>query len=203
MLRIGLIGCGRIGTKKHIEALIENKEVFQTVAVCDIVKDKAINCADILEKRTGRKPEIETDYKKLLQRDDIDAVAIATDSGSHYEITMESLLNGKHVLVEKPMALSTKHADEMINLSKEKNLKLAVSFQNRFNPPIQELRKKIEQGAFGKLHYGVATIRWNRNEEYYKQANWRGTWEKDGGALMNQCTHNIDLLQWMLGGEIE
>jgi predicted dehydrogenase len=203
MLRIGLIGCGRIGTKKHIEALIENKEVFQTVAVCDIVKEKALNCADILEKRTGKKPEVETDYRELIKREDIDAVIIATDSGSHYEITMEALSNGKHVLVEKPMALSTKHADEMIELSKKKNLKLAVSFQNRFNPPIQELRKKIEEGAFGKINYGVATIRWNRNEEYYKQASWRGTWEKDGGALMNQCTHNIDLLQWMLGGEIE
>jgi len=203
MLNIALIGCGRIAIKKHTEALIQNKDVFNIVTVCDIVKEKAENCASILEKRLERKVEIETDYKKLLKRENIDVVAIATDSGSHYEITMEALGAGKHVLVEKPMALSTKHADEMIKLSKEKKLKLGVCFQNRFNPPIQELRKKVEEGAFGKIHYGVATIRWNRNEEYYKQARWRGTWEKDGGALMNQCTHNIDLLQWMLGGEIE
>lgn len=203
MIKLALIGCGRIATKKHTEALIQNKELFDVVAVCDIVKEKASNCADIFEERIGKRPEVETDFRKLLKREDIDAVAIATDSGSHYEIAMEALSNGKHVLVEKPMALSTKHADEMIKLSKEKNLKLEVCFQNRFNPPIQELRKKIEGKDFGKVHYGVATIRWNRNEGYYKQASWRGTWEKDGGALMNQCTHNIDLLQWMLGGEIE
>lgn len=203
MLNIALIGCGRIATKKHTEALIQNQDVFNVVSVCDIVKEKAENCANILEKRLEKKIEIETDYKKLLKRQDIDVVAIATDSGSHYEISMESLIEGKHVLVEKPMALSTKHMNEMIKLSNEKNLKLGVCFQNRFNPPIQELRKKVEENAFGKIHYGVATIRWNRNEEYYKQASWRGTWEKDGGALMNQCTHNIDLLQWMLGGEIE
>ncbi|ABR30913.1 Gfo/Idh/MocA family protein [Thermosipho melanesiensis] len=203
MLRIGLIGCGRIGTKKHMEALIENADKMETVAFCDIKKEKAQKCARIFEERTGKKVEVETNYKKLLMREDIDAVAIATESGKHYEITMEALTNGKHVLVEKPMALSTKHADEMVELAKRKNLKLGVCFQNRFNPPIQELRKKVEEGAFGKIYYGVATIRWNRNEEYYKQASWRGTWEQDGGALMNQCTHNIDLLQWMLGGEIE
>lgn len=203
MLRIGLIGCGRIGTKKHIEALIENVDKIETVAFCDIEKEKAQRCAKIFEERTGKRVEVETNYKKLLKREDIDAVAIATESGLHYEITMEALTNGKHVLVEKPMALSTKHADEMIELAKRKNLKLGVCFQNRFNPPIQELRKKVEEGAFGKIYYGVATIRWNRNEGYYKQASWRGTWEQDGGALMNQCTHNIDLLQWMLGGEIE
>ncbi|ANQ53970.1 oxidoreductase [Thermosipho sp. 1063] len=203
MLRMALIGCGRIGTKKHIEALIQNTDRIETVVLCDIERERAEKCAEIIEKRIGRKPEVEKDYVKILKRGDIDAVAIAAESGKHYEITMEALINNKHVLVEKPIALSTKHASEMIELSKEKNLKLGVCFQNRFNPPIQELRKKIEEGAFGKIHYGVATIRWNRNEEYYKQANWRGTWAQDGGALMNQCTHNIDLLQWMLGGEIE
>ncbi|MBT1248110.1 MULTISPECIES: Gfo/Idh/MocA family oxidoreductase [unclassified Thermosipho (in: thermotogales)] len=203
MLRMALIGCGRIGTKKHIEALIQNSDRIETVVLCDIERERAEKCAEIIEKRIGRKPEVEKDYVKILKRGDIDAVAIATESGKHYEITMEALTNNKHVLVEKPIALSTKHADEMIELAKKKNLKLEVCFQNRFNPPIQELRKKVEEGAFGKIHYGVATIRWNRNEEYYKQASWRGTWAQDGGALMNQCTHNIDLLQWMLGGEIE
>ncbi|SHH45134.1 Gfo/Idh/MocA family protein [Thermosipho atlanticus] len=203
MLRIALIGCGRIGTRKHIEALLQNSDKIETVALCDINVERANKCSEIIEKRIGKKPEVEKDYRKILKREDIDAIAIATESGKHYEITMEALTNNKHVLVEKPMALSTKHANEMIKLSKEKNLKLEVCFQNRFNPPIQELRKKVEEGAFGKIHYGVATIRWNRNEEYYKQASWRGTWEEDGGALMNQCTHNIDLLQWMLGGKIE
>ncbi|MBO8161577.1 MAG: Gfo/Idh/MocA family oxidoreductase [Thermosipho sp. (in: Bacteria)] len=203
MLRIAIIGCGRIAIKKHIEALIQNSDKFETVVVCDINEDKANKCANIFEKKLNKRPEVEIDYKKVLSREDIDAVAIATESGKHYEITIEALSSNKHVLVEKPMALSTKHADEMIELARKKNLKLEVCFQNRFNPPIQELRKKIEEGAFGKINYGVATIRWNRNKEYYRQASWRGTWEEDGGALMNQCTHNIDLLQWMLGGEIK
>ncbi len=149
-----------------------------------------------------KRPEVITNAEEIFRRADVDAVSIATDTGSHYELTVRALESGKHVLVEKPMALSTKHIDHMVELSKRKGLKLAVSFQNRFNPPVIELRKKVESGAFGRIFYGVAAVRWNRNEEYYRQAEWRGKWRSDGGVLMNQSTHNIDLLQWMLGGEI-
>jgi predicted dehydrogenase len=97
------------------------------------------------------------------------------------------------------MALSAKDADEMISIAKEKKLKLAVCFQNRFNAPIQRLRTALEAGRFGKIMHGMVQIRWNRNEGYYAEAPWRGTWEHDGGTLMNQCTHGIDLLQWILG----
>ncbi len=153
--------------------------------------------------RSGVKPEITTSAEDFFKREDVDAVVIATSSGSHYKLVVAALESGKHVLVEKPMALSTKHMDHMVELSRKKNLKLAVSFQNRFNPPVIELRKKVEGGAFGRIFYGVASIRWNRNEDYYKQADWRGKWKSDGGVLMNQSTHNIDLLQWMLGGDVE
>jgi len=203
MLRLGVIGCGRIAQKKHTEAIIKNSDIIENVAVCDIVSERAEAFAQKITEASLKKPEIYTDYKTLLKRDDIDAVAIATESGNHYEITIEALQNNKHVLVEKPMALSTFHADEMIKLAKNKNLKLGVCFQNRFNPPIQELRRKIENNAFGKILHGVASIRWNRNKEYYQQASWRGTWKYDGGTLMNQCTHNIDLLIWNMGSEIE
>ncbi|PLV59298.1 Gfo/Idh/MocA family protein [Thermotoga sp. KOL6] len=202
-LRIALIGCGRIALKKHVPALIEMKDIFETVAVCDIVREKAQNAASQFERANLKKPEVFTNYKEILKRDDVDVVSIATESGKHYQLTMEALMSGKHVLVEKPMALSTKHMNEMIQLSKEKNLKLGVFFQNRFNPPIQELRKKLDSGDFGRIFYASVAVRWNRNEEYYKQASWRGTWEMDGGVLMNQSTHAIDLLQWFLGGEIE
>jgi len=202
-LRIALIGCGRIARKSHTEAIVRNRDVIECVAVCDIVGEKAETLADHFEKEGLRKPEVFVNYKEILKRQDIDAVVVATESGKHYEITMEALESGKHVLVEKPMALSIKHIDEMIETSKRKSLKLGVCFQNRFNPPIQELRKKIDEDAFGRINYGVIQVRWNRNKEYYSMAPWRGTWEMDGGVLMNQSTHGIDALQWMLGGEVE
>jgi len=182
---------------------LKNSDIFELVAVCDLIEDKAMHFAKKYWEASGKKPEITTNSEDIFRRDDIDAVIVATDSGSHYPLTMRALEEGKHVLVEKPMALSTRHMDEMIELSRKKNLKLAVCFQNRFNPPVQELRKKIDEGAFGRIFYGVASIRWNRNEQYYQQAAWRGKWKSDGGVLMNQSTHNIDLLQWMLGGQIE
>ena len=203
MLKWAIIGCGRIATKKHTEAIISNKENIELVAVADIVKERAENLANIMENSGLTRPEVYTDYNEILKRKDIDGVSITTESGKHYEISISAMNNGKHVLTEKPMALSTKHMDEMINLSKEKKLKLGVCFQNRFNPPVQELRKKVENGDFGKLFHGQISIRWNRNKNYYDQAKWRGTWEMDGGTLMNQCTHGIDLLIWTFGGEIE
>jgi predicted dehydrogenase len=147
-------------------------------------------------------PKIYQDYSSLLDSD-IDFVVIATESGNHYKNTIDFLNAGKHVLVEKPMALSTEQMDEMIELAKKKKLKLGVCFQNRFNPPIQELRKAVDNNDFGKIFHVTARILWNRNENYYKQAPWRGSWEIDGGTLMNQCSHNIDLLQWTIGSEVE
>ena len=202
-LRLALIGAGRIANRKHMEALLENSDMIELVGVCDLIEDKAMAFSKKYADRFGSKPEISTSADDFFKRDDIDAVAIATSSGTHYDLAMRALESGKHVLVEKPMALSTKHMDRMIDLSRRKNLKLAVSFQNRFNPPIIELRKKVDDGSFGRIFYGVASIRWNRNEDYYKQADWRGKWRSDGGVLMNQSTHNIDLLQWMLGGNVE
>ncbi len=197
---MALIGCGRI-SPKHVEAVIENSELLKLVAVCDLIPEKAEKTAEKIYSTLGYKPKIYKDYKELLKTSDIDFVSIATPSGSHYQITMDCLQSNRHVLVEKPMALSTSHMSEMIKLSRDKNLRLGVCFQNRFNPPIQELRKKIENGALGKIFYGTISVRWNRNKDYYEQAPWRGTWDQDGGVLMNQSIHGIDLLQWMLGGK--
>lgn len=201
-LKIALIGCGRVANVSHSKAIVANSEIIDCVALCDIKKEKAEGLADKLENLGLKRPEIYEDHRRLLKREDIDAIVIATESGKHYQISVEALNSGKHVVVEKPMALSTKEMDEMIELSESKKLKLAVCFQNRFNPPIQELKKKIDNKAFGKLFYGHIAVRWNRNKEYYLQAPWRGTWEMDGGVLMNQSIHGIDLLQWMLGGNV-
>ncbi len=235
-LRAALIGCGRIGTKKHIEAFAANSDLIDLVAVCDLVPEKAERAAEEYMKRQEislvrgekertseknemqhgqdivssspasecalQRPRVISDYKDLLSTN-IDFVTIATESGNHYKNTIDFLSAGKHVLVEKPMALSSEHMEQMIALSRKKKLKLAVCVQNRFNPPVQELRKAIDSGKFGRVFTATARILWNRNEEYYKQASWRGTWAMDGGTIMNQCAHNIDLLQWMLGGEVQ
>ena len=235
-LRAALIGCGRIGTKKHIEAFAANSDMIDLVAVCDLVPEKAERAAEEYMKRREislnrgdeerireedetqngqsrlssspasepdlQRPRVISNYKELFSSQ-IDFVTIATESGNHYKNTIDFLSAGKHVLVEKPMALSSEHMDQMIALSREKKLKLAVCVQNRFNPPVHELRKAIDSGKFGRVFTATARILWNRNEEYYKQASWRGTWAMDGGTIMNQCAHNIDLLQWMLGGEVQ
>lgn len=197
-LNIALIGCGRIA-KNHIEAIAINQDIYNLTALSDIVPERMEEKAAQYQARTHTAPKLFRDYQELLQDSSIHAVTIATESGYHARHVLDALEAGKHVIVEKPMALSIQDCDAMIALAKEKNLKLAVSHQNRYNPAIQQLRKAVEGGRFGRIINGTAAIRWNRNQNYYAQAPWRGTWALDGGTLMNQCLHNIDLLQWMLG----
>ncbi len=201
-LRFLLIGCGRI-SKNHIAAAAANPEIMELCAVCDPVEERAQQKAAQLEELTGKRPLVYTDYQKALGELDIDCCSIATESGYHAEIALDCIRRGKHVLVEKPMALSTKDAEQMLKEAEEHNVTLGVCHQNRFNAPVQQLHKAVEDGRFGKLVNGTARILWNRTMPYYEQAPWRGTWAQDGGTLMNQCIHNIDLLQWNLGGEPE
>ncbi|KOF55960.1 MULTISPECIES: Gfo/Idh/MocA family protein [Clostridium] len=203
-LKFAIIGCGRI-SYKHVEALVNNKDEAELVAVCDIVKEKAEGKAKEYKDKIDLDVNIKvyTDYKEMLDKENIDVVTIATESGYHPEIAIYCMNNKKNVICEKPMALSIKDADEMIKVSKSNNVKLCVSHQNRFNKPIQQLKKALDEGRFGNIINGTARILWNRNMDYYKQAPWRGTWKLDGGTLMNQCIHNIDLLQWMVGSEVE
>ena len=144
-----------------------------------------------------------TDYKKMVDELKPDLVSIATESGIHAEIALHCIDKGVNLIIEKPMAMSIEDANKIINLAEEKNVKVSACHQNRFNVAIQKLRKAVESGRFGKLSHGSIHVRWNRNAGYYEQAPWRGTWEQDGGALMNQCIHGIDLLRWMMGDEIE
>ncbi|WP_338449979.1 Gfo/Idh/MocA family oxidoreductase [Niallia oryzisoli] len=197
-LRYALIGCGRI-SPNHIAAAIENK--LEITALCDIVpehmKDKI---------RTHHLPPSTsqyTDYKELLEKEKPQLVAICTESGKHGQIALDCIDAGCHLIIEKPISLSLQETDEIIARAKEKKVKVCACHQNRFNKSIQKIREAVEQNRFGKMLHGTAHIRWNRGEGYYKQAPWRGTWEQDGGALMNQCIHNIDLLRWMMGDEID
>lgn len=203
-LNFGIIGCGRISFK-HVDGLIDNKDSANLVATCDVVIEKAKEKRDEYLNKLNEKTFINvySDYKDMIFNEDLDVVTIATESGYHAEIAIYCMSKGINVIIEKPMALSIEDTDKMIKVAKENNVKISVCHQNRFNPAIQKLRKAIEKDGFGKLVNGTARILWNRNNGYYEQATWRGTWELDGGTLMNQCIHNIDLLQWMLGGEID
>lgn len=197
-MKYALIGCGRIAPN-HLEAAINNN--LNIVGICDIIDEKM----DILLKSVGKEPDSYTrytDYHEMLEKEKPDLVAIATESGEHAKIALDCLDAGANLIIEKPIALSLEDADKIIAKSKEKGLVVCANHQNRFNKSIQKIRESLENGDFGKLMYGTAHIRWNRGQDYYTQAPWRGTWAQDGGALMNQCIHNIDLLRWMMGDEI-
>ncbi|MCK4447416.1 MAG: Gfo/Idh/MocA family oxidoreductase [Candidatus Marinimicrobia bacterium] len=207
-LKLALIGCGRI-SGNHIKAILDNYCDIGLVAVCDIVESKAgFKAIEYLSRARERYvlitwPKVYSDYKQMLKKEDIDVCSICTESGYHAEIALYCLNHNKHVIVEKPMAMSISDANEMIQTAKQNNLKLAVCHQNRFNLPIQKLKRAVDEGRFGRIFAGTARVLWNRNKAYYDKADWRGTWELDGGCLINQCTHNIDLLQWMIGSEIK
>lgn len=202
-LKFGIIGCGRISAK-HVDAIINNKDEAELIAVYDIVKELAIDRKNQYESKIkNSNVKVYANYDEFLNDKNIDVVTIASISGYHANQAVDSLNRDKHVLIEKPMALSIEDADRIIRLGKEKNKKVCVSHQNRFIPAVQRLRQAVEEGRFGKLIHGSARTLWARDDNYYRQASWRGTKELDGGTLINQCIHNIDLLQWMMGGEVE
>lgn len=198
-MKYALIGCGRIAVN-HIKAVVEND--IDMVAACDIKLEKI----DQLIEKTNYNKDFKkyTDYKKMVDENpDLDFVSIATESGIHAEIALYCIDKGINVIIEKPMAMSMEDANKIINLSKEKNVKVSVCHQNRFNIAVHKTRQAMDEGRFGRLSHGSIHVRWNRNKNYYAQAPWRGKWESDGGCLMNQCIHGIDLLRWMLGEEVE
>lgn len=199
-MKYALVGCGRIAIN-HVKAAMKNQLEF--VAVCDIMPEKM----EALLEKSGLEKEKSikryTDYKKMLEENKIELIGIATESGIHAEIALYCIDYGVNCIIEKPIAMSIQDADEIIRHSQEKGVKVAACHQNRFNVAVQELRGALEAGRFGKLSHGSIHVRWNRNENYYMQASWRGKWESDGGALMNQCIHGIDLLRWMMGDEAE
>ncbi len=194
-----LIGCGRIATN-HIKAAQNNH--LQISAVCDVRPEamEALLGKHGLDQDSSIKRY--TDYRKMLEENMPQLVAVATESGLHAKIALDCIDCGVNVIIEKPMAMSMADAEEIIRRSEEKDVKVCACHQNRFNAAVQEMRRALEAGRFGKLSHGSIHVRWNRNQDYYAQAPWRGTWAQDGGCLMNQCIHGIDLLRWMMGDEV-
>ena len=197
-MRYALIGCGRI-SPNHIAAAHNNQ--LEIVAICDI--DSLCMVDKKLKFKMSNDVKQYTDYKEMVKKEKPELIAICTESGKHAEIALFCIEYGCHCIIEKPIALSIVDADAIISASIKHHVKVCACQQNRFNKSVQIIREAIDMNRFGRLFYGTAHIRWCRDHEYYDRAPWRGTWEQDGGALMNQCIHNIDLLRWMMGGEIE
>lgn len=194
MIKIGIIGCGRI-SGKHCEA-INKLENCKLVAVCDKNEENA--------KAVANKANCEyyTNYEEMLDKADIDLVSICTPSGLHAKHTIMASNKKKHVVSEKPMAMDLKDADEMIKACRDNEVKLFVVKQNRYNPPVLKAYEALRKGRFGKLLLLNTTVRWARPQDYYDQDEWRGTKGKGGGVLMNQAIHHIDLLQ-LFGGPVK
>lgn len=193
MLKFALIGCGRIA-KRHAELLgLGQIAGAKLVAVCDAVEERA--------RAFGDKYNVPwyPDMHAMMAKEDIDVVSILTPSGLHAENLLAVAPYKKHVVVEKPMALSLDDADAMIRACDENDIRLFVVKQNRFNVPVQKLREARAAGRLGKLVLGTVRVRWCRTQSYYDQDSWRGTWALDGGVLANQASHHIDLLEWMMG----
>lgn len=190
-IRIALVGCGRI-SQNHFDA-IAKVEGLRLVAVCDDVKSRADAAGKALAVPSF------SDYAEMLRVAECDAVAICTPSGLHSAHGVAAARAGKHVITEKPMAITLEQADALVAACDGAHVTLFVVKQNRLNPPIQLLKRAVEKGRFGRIFLANATVRWQRPQEYYDAAPWRGTWEFDGGAFMNQASHYVDLIQWLLG----
>lgn len=189
---VAIIGCGAIH-KVHIDAIRKNPNA-QLIAVVDIDRDKAAAKAEEYDCR------FYTDYHEMLKDNAIDVVHICTPHYLHASMAINAMKSGKHVLVEKPMAIKPSDAEEMISVSRQTGKKLGVCFQNRYNVSSLRVKKLLSSGKAGRIKGARAFVTWNRDENYYKNGSWRGTWEQEGGGvLINQAIHTLDLLQWFLG----
>ena len=197
-MKFALIGCGRIAAS-HLKAALENH--LEIAAFCDLDPQaiRALRREFGLEGEQGIQEY--ADYRQMLRElPDLDLAAVTTASGLHARMTLDCIDAGVHVIVEKPMTLDLAQADEIIRRSEAAGVWVCACHQNRFNLAVQKMRAALEEGRFGKLSHGSVQVLWHRSQEYYRQADWRGSWAKDGGCLMNQCLHGIDLLLWMMGG---
>jgi UDP-N-acetyl-2-amino-2-deoxyglucuronate dehydrogenase len=190
-IRLALVGCGRI-SQTHFDAVRE-VEGIELVAVCDTVEQRA--------RDAGEQNDVPwfTSYPKMLSDVPSDAVAICTPSGLHPQHGILAAREGRHVVCEKPMAITLSAADELVHACDEHGVHLFVVKQNRLNPSVQLVKRAVDKGRFGRIYLANTTVRWTRPQEYYDQAPWRGTWEFDGGAFMNQASHYVDLIQWLVG----
>ena len=190
-----LVGCGRIA-QKHSEILGQGLvKGARLVGVADIMPQRA--------NRLAKKFNVPAfaDMHDMMRKlgGQIDVISVLSESGNHARHVIELAAYGKNIVVEKPMALTLGDADAMIHICEEAGIKLFVVKQNRYNLPVTKLREAMNQGRFGKLVLGTVRVRWHRDQGYYNQDAWRGTWAMDGGVFANQASHHVDMLQWFMG----
>ncbi|HVE77580.1 MAG TPA: Gfo/Idh/MocA family oxidoreductase [Gemmatimonadaceae bacterium] len=188
---VALVGCGRI-SRNHCDAL-RQVPGLRLVAVCDVVPGRAREAGE-----ANGVPWFAA-YDEMLARTECDVVTVCTPSGLHPEHGIRAAQAGKHVVTEKPMAITLAAADALVEACARARVQLFVVKQNRLNPPVRLLRRAVDKGRFGRIFLANTTVRWTRPQEYYDQAPWRGTWALDAGAIMNQASHYVDLMQWLLG----
>ena len=191
-IRLAVVGCGRIADK-HFQAITQHPSALELVAVCDTDPQALAKASDT----TGALAI--SDYHQLLTNPDIDVVALCTPSGLHARQTIEAASAGKHIITEKPMATRWQDGVQMVRACDDAGVRLFVVKQNRRNTTLQLLKRAIDEKRFGKIHMVHLNVFWSRPQSYYDQAKWRGTWEFDGGAFMNQASHYIDLFDWLIG----
>ena len=191
-IRIALVGCGRISAN-HFGAMEQHADNVELVDVCD-VSVAALEKAVTRTQATGHRS-----LAAMLRTTTADLVVLTTPSGLHPEQAVQVAQSGRHVMTEKPMATRWHDGVRMVKACDDANVRLFVVKQNRRNATLQLLKKAVEQDRFGKIYSVAMNVFWTRPQEYYDSAKWRGTWEFDGGAFMNQASHYIDLLHWMIG----
>lgn len=193
MIRFAIVGCGRIA-KRHAELLGTGQIKGATLAaVCDIVPERAKAFAERFSV-----PGF-TSIGELLAQPDIDVITVLTPSGMHADLAVQAARAGRHIVVEKPMALTLEDADRMIAAADAAGVRLFVVKQNRFNVPVVKARQALDAGRLGQLVLGTVRVRWCRDQKYYAQDAWRGTWAQDGGVIANQASHHVDMLGWFMG----
>ncbi len=198
-LSIGLIGCGAIAAK-HVASIAACPDA-RLGAVCDVSAERMEQTTAMWRTASADpRPVVSySDYGRLLADPSIDIVVVATISGLHARIATDALKANKHVVLEKPIALSLREADDMIRLADERGLRVQVCHQLRYRPLMRKLNELVTGGGLGTIVTASVKLRLYRPPGYYRSSAWRGTWEHDGGMLLNQGIHAIDLMLWNLG----
>jgi UDP-N-acetyl-2-amino-2-deoxyglucuronate dehydrogenase len=191
-IRFAVVGCGRI-SKNHFESLKKHADNAELVAVCDV------DPAALAAAKTATGVTAFARYEDLLAKTDADVVVLSTPSGLHADQTILAAQAGKHVITEKPMATRWQDGKRMVAACDAAGVRLFVVKQNRRNATLQLLKRALDGGRFGRIYMVTVNVFWNRPQSYYDSGKWRGTWEFDGGAFMNQASHYVDLLDWLIG----
>lgn len=191
-IKLAVVGCGRIA-ENHLAAIAKHSDRAEVVDVCDIVEDRAGAAANAARAKPW------TSLSAMLEHTTADAVVLTTPSGLHANQAIEVAQSGRHVITEKPMATRWHDGLRMVRSCDGAGVRLFVVKQNRRNATLQLLKRAVDQKRFGRIYMVNINVFWTRPQDYYDSASWRGTWEFDGGAFMNQASHYVDLLDWLIG----